>query len=164
MVAPTVGSRTSAVPRRLPLAVSAVSSFRRVKRRERISRTPLPCPLRVKGYGTYRLGALSCVGHVLHSVVLKQPERPMHPRPTPPLPAEAPTTPRPHHMPPHLLLDPVPHRGKAPGRVPDTEVVDPAPQNRIDLRDHPSHWLRVVLLEHLLELLQQRRARLPLRR
>src|SRR5712691_5599979 len=107
---------------------------------------------------------LSGIHHVLHSVVLKQPERLMKPRPTPPLPAETLTIPRPHQMPPHLLLDPEPHRGKAPGRVPDPEVVDPAPQNRIDLRDHPSHWLRVVLLEHLLELPQQRRARLPLRR
>ena len=40
---------------------------------ERTSRTPLPCPLHVKGYGAYRLGVLSRGGHVLHSVVLKSP-------------------------------------------------------------------------------------------
>src|SRR5262249_105853 len=58
---------------------------------------------------------------------------------------------RPHQLPPYLPLDPLPDRGEAPGRVPDPEVVDPAPEDRIDLPDHPSHRLRVVLLEHLLE-------------
>jgi hypothetical protein len=48
---PTVGSRTGAVPENEP-----VSSPRHLKRRERISRTPLPCPLRAKGYATYRAG------------------------------------------------------------------------------------------------------------
>ena len=47
----TVGSRTGAVPENEP-----VSSPRHLKRRERISRTPLPCRLRGKGYVTYRAG------------------------------------------------------------------------------------------------------------
>jgi len=38
-------------------------------------------------------------------------------------------------MAPHLLLDPLPHKGQAPARVPDPEVADPAPQLRVDLGD-----------------------------
>src|SRR5436309_13203870 len=88
----------------------------------------------------------------------------MQPRPTPPLPAEALTMSRPHQMAPHLPLDPLPDRGEAPGRVPDPDVVDPTPENRIDLHDHPSDRLRVVLLEHLLEPPAHRRPRLRRRR
>src|SRR5439155_10978164 len=36
-----------------------VSSPRHIKRRERFSRTPLSCPLRITGYETYELGARS---------------------------------------------------------------------------------------------------------
>src|SRR5712691_10669614 len=75
------------------------------------------------GYGTYRLGALSGPAQVPHSVLGKQPERVIEPRRTPPLPAEAPTIPRPHQMAPDLPLDPPPHDGQAPARVPDPEVV-----------------------------------------
>jgi hypothetical protein len=88
----------------------------------------------------------------------------MEPCRTPPLPAEAPTIPRSHQMAPHLLLDPPPHKGKAPARVPDPKVVDPAPQLRVDLRDQRLDWPGLVASEHLLELLQQRRPLLPLRR
>src|SRR6058998_2891623 len=87
------------------------------------------------GYATYRLGALSGPAQVPHPVVCKQPERVIEPRRTPPPPAEAPTIPRPHQMAPHLPLDPPPHNGQAPARVPDSEVVDPAPQLRVDRGD-----------------------------
>src|SRR5713101_9442940 len=116
------------------------------------------------GYETYRLGALSGSAQVPHSVIGKQPERVIEPRRTPPLPAEAPTIPRPHQMAPHLLLDPLPHKGKASARVPDPEVVDPAPQLRIDLSDQPLYRPGLEASEPLLELPQQRRALLPLRR
>src|SRR5712691_12647350 len=87
------------------------------------------------GYETYRLGALSGTRQVLDAVIREQPERFMEPCRTPPLPAETPPIPRPHQMAPHLLLDPLPHKGKAPARVPDPEVVDPAPQLRVDLEN-----------------------------
>src|SRR5262245_40035180 len=60
-------------------------------------------------------------------------------------------------MAPHLLLHPVRHVRKASARVPEPEVVHPAAQNRIDLRDHPPHGLGVIASEQLRELPQQRR-------
>src|SRR4029450_11374169 len=93
------------------------------------------------GYGTYRLGARSGPAQVPHSVVCEQAELVIEPRRTPPLPAEAPTIPRPHQMAPDLLLDPPPHNGQAPARVPDPEVVDPTPQLRVDLGDQRRHRL-----------------------
>src|SRR6266849_83719 len=116
------------------------------------------------GYETYRLGALSGTRQVLDAVIREQPERFMEPCRTPPLPAETPPIPRPHQMAPHLLLDPLPHKGKAPARVPDPEVVDPAPQLRVDLSDQRLDRLGLEASEPLLELPQQRRALLPLRR
>src|SRR5712691_9684574 len=110
------------------------------------------------GYATYRLGALSGPAQVSHSVICKQPERVIEPRRTPPLPAEAPTIPRPHQVAPDLPLDPPPHRSEAPARVPDPEVVDPAPQLRVDHDDQLLGRPGLVALEHLLELLQQRHA------
>src|SRR5438128_11512815 len=61
-------------------------------------------------------------------------------------------------------LDPSPHNGKAPARVSYPEVVDPAPQLRVDLGDQRLHRLGPVASEHLLELLQQRLALLLLPR
>ena len=116
------------------------------------------------GYETYRPGALSGTSQIPHSVVSEQPERGVEPCRTPPLPAEAPTIPRPHQMAPDLPLDPPPDNGKAPARVPDPEVVDPAPQLRVDLGDQLLHRLRPGAPEHLLELPPQRRALLRLRR
>src|SRR5437867_4928037 len=88
----------------------------------------------------------------------------MEPRPTPPLPAEAPPAPRPRHMAPNLPLDPAPHDAEAPCRVADPEIVHPATQYRVDHRDHPPHGLRAPAPEHLLELPQQRRPLLEGRR
>src|SRR5712691_10633913 len=116
------------------------------------------------GYATYRLGALSGPAQVPHSVICEQAERVIEPRRTPPLPAEAPTIPRPHQLAPDLPLDPQPYEGKAPARVPDPEVNDTAPQLRVDLCDQRLHRLGLVAPEHLLELSQQRRALRPLRR
>src|SRR5215471_7022330 len=101
---------------------------------------------------------------VPHPVVVEDPERSVDPRRTPPLPAEAPTTPRSHQMAPHLLLDPLLHEPKAPCRVPDSEVVHPSPQDWIDHRDHLPHRLRVPAPEHFPEPPQQRRPLLDGRR
>src|SRR5256885_6547804 len=46
----------------------------------------------------------------------------------------------------------------APARMPDPEVVDPAPQLRVDLGDQRRHRLGPGAPEHLLEPLQQRRS------
>jgi hypothetical protein len=92
-----------------------------------VSGTGLACSLRVRGDETYRLGALSGPHQVPHSVIAEQPERGMQPGRTPPLPAKTPTIPRPHHVPPDAPFDPHPHKGKAPARMHDPEVVHPAP-------------------------------------
>src|SRR6266545_4631924 len=117
-----------------------VSSPRHLKPGVPVSGTGLSWSLRVRGYATYRLGALSGTHQVPHSVIAEQPERGVEPGRTPPHPA------------------------KAPARVPDPEVVHPAPQPRVDLSDHPVHRLRPVAPEHRLELPQQCRACLLLRR
>ena len=117
-----------------------VSSPRRIKRRERFSRTPLRFASRVMG--PIGVGALSGLAHVSHSVVIEESERLIEPCRTPPLPPEALAVPRPHHMAPHLLLHPVPHVTKAPCLVPNPEVVHPAAQDRIDHRHHLLHRLR----------------------
>src|SRR5712692_7834930 len=114
------------------------------------------------GYVTYRLGALSGPAQVPHSVICEQAERVIEPCRTPPVPAEAPTIPRPHQVAPDLPLDPPLHYGKAPARVPDPEVVDPAPQLRVDRGDQLLGRLGLIASEYLLELLQQRRTLLPL--
>src|SRR2546422_1255395 len=108
------------------------------------------------GYETYRLGAFTATPKILAAVTREQPERFMEPCRTPPLPPEPPTIPRPHQMAPHLLLDPLPHKGKAPARVPDPEVVDPAPQLRVDLGDQRLRRLGPRASEHLFEFPQQR--------
>src|SRR6266567_2227869 len=140
-----------------------VSSPRHLKPGVPISGTGLSWSLRVMGYETYWPGALSGTHQVPHSVICKQPERGVEPCRTPPLPAKAPTIPRPHQMTPNPALDPQPHNGKAPARMPDPKVVHPAPQLRIDRADQSLHWLRPVAPELLLELPQQGRARSPLR-
>src|SRR5256712_7731436 len=128
-----------------------VPTPRRFKPGVPISGTGLSWSLRVMGYETYRPGALSGTHQVPHSVVCEQPERGVEPCRTPPLPAKAPTIPRPHQMASDSPLDPQPHEGEAPARVPNPEVVDPAPQLRIDLTDQLLHWLGLEAPEHLLE-------------
>src|SRR5262245_62116545 len=59
----SVGSRAGAV-HKVP-----VSSPRPIERRIRVSRTPLSCPLRIKGYVTYRAGQLSGLDQMVHPVV-----------------------------------------------------------------------------------------------
>src|SRR6266851_5574543 len=110
------------------------------------------------------LGALSGPDLISHLVVIEDPERGTDPRRTPPLPAKAPTAPRPHHMAPHLLLDPDLHESKAPCRVPHPEVVHPAPQDRVDHLDDLPYRLGAPAPEHLPELTQQRRPLLHGRR
>src|SRR6266699_1967541 len=100
-----------------------VSSPRRFKPGVPISGTGLSWSLRVMGYETYRPGALSGTHQVPHSVICEQPERGVEPCRTPPLPAKAPTIPRPHQMASDSPLDPQPHEGEAPARVPNPEVV-----------------------------------------
>src|SRR5262249_12530081 len=102
-------------------------------------------------------GALSGAAPILHPVVREQPGSRLEPLPHPPLQHEAPTPPRPHHMAPHLLPDPIPHEAAAPRRVANPEVVHPSTQDRVDHRDHPPHGLGAPASEYFLELPQQRR-------
>src|SRR5256712_2207519 len=131
-----------------------VSSPRRFKPGVPISGTGLSWSLRVMGYVTYRLGALSSTHQVPHSVICEQPERGVEPCRTPPLPAEAPPIPRPHQMAAHSPLDPQPHERKAPARGPEPERVYPASQRPIHLRDPSHHWFSPGAPVHLLELPQ----------
>src|SRR2546423_15016131 len=48
--------------------------------------------------------------------------------------------------------------------MPDRKVIHPTAQHRIDQLHDPIHWLRLVASEHVLELPQQRRSFLELRR
>src|ERR687897_734770 len=169
----------------LSLAISATRSVRILGRARRspevvgsragaARKRPSPAPARSNG--AYRfpvrrspagfasrvmrpiaLGAISSPDLVLHPVVAEDPEHGVDPRRTPPLPAEALAAPRPHHVAPHLLLDPGLHEVEAPRRVPNPEVVHPAPQDRVDHRDDLPDRPRVPAPEHLLELPQQRR-------
>ena len=110
------------------------------------------------------LGARSDTDLVLHPVVIEDPKGRIDPRRTPPLPVEGPAASRPHHVAPHLLLDPGPYELEAPRRVPNPEVVHPAPQDRVDHRDNLPDRPRVPAPKHLLELPHQRRPLLDARR
>src|SRR5215472_808464 len=97
-------------------------------------------------------------------VPIKQTEFVIEPLPTPPSPAEALPLPRPHHMPPNLLVYPVFDKREAPARMPHRKVVHPSPKNWIDQVDHPLHRLTGVPSEHIPEFCQQRRSLLQPRR
>src|SRR5262245_36649400 len=76
-----------------------------------------------------------------HPVVLEETKGRVQPLPTPPLPTEALALLVPHHVSPHLVLDPVLNESEDPTRIPHAEVVHPAFQNRIDDADNPIHRL-----------------------
>src|SRR5215831_3921598 len=97
------------------------------------------------------------------AVPRKEAERIVQPCPAPPLPAEASTLTRPGQMSTDLLFYPVSDIGETPARVADGEVLDPTPQNRIDLLDHPAYGLRTRGPEDLFELAQQSRPLLTFR-
>src|SRR5262245_16182157 len=130
-----VGSRTGAVPVKARLQPPP----------PRTAQTDFPYaalrPASRHGLCDLSTGSAFGRGPISDSVVSEEPEPPVEPRRTPPLPAEASTAPRPHQMAPHPLLDPQPHISQAPTRVPDPEVVHPPPEDRVDLRDHPTDRL-----------------------
>src|SRR5262245_19856609 len=111
---------------------------------------------------------LSCWGDFrlqpLNLVAVKQLQGVVQPLPTPPRPAEALSFPSLHHVAPDLLFHPVLHEAKALAGVSHREVVDPTAEYRVDQLDHPVHWLGSVAAEYLLELPQQCRSFLELRR
>src|ERR1017187_6635236 len=67
-------------------------------------------------------------------------------------------------MSPNLPLYPVSDKRKAFTRIAHGKVVHPTAKDRIDLLDHPLHRLADILSEDFLQLCQQRRAFLQLRR
>src|SRR5262245_50261838 len=97
-------------------------------------------------------------------VVVEQLQGVVQPLPTPPRPAEALAFPSFHHMAPDFLFHPVLNEAEALAGVSDRKVVDPAAQHRVDQIDHPIHGLGPIAAEHTLELPQQRRSFLELRR
>src|SRR5208283_4640345 len=102
------------------------------------------------GFGTPQFSAALLLSHVQRcgSWVIQ-------PRPTPSLPAEAPSFPSTRQMAPDLLLHPIFDVAEALTGVPDREVVHPPPQHWIDQAYHPFNRLRPVSAEHLLELAHQ---------
>src|SRR3989442_8058333 len=127
-----VGSRTGAVPAWVRLQPPP----------HRTAQTDFPYAalLSALRHGLCDLSTRSAFGRspISDPIVSEELEPFMEPHRTPPLPAEAATAPRPHQMAPHSLLDPQPHIGQAPARVPDPEVVHPPPKDRVDLRDQPT--------------------------
>ena len=97
------------------------------------------------------------------AVLRKEAQRIVQPFPAPPLPAEALTLARSGQMAPNLLFYPVSDEGETPTRVAYREVLDPTTQDRIDLFDQPSDWLRTRSPENLFELAEQRRPLLTFR-
>src|SRR5258708_30005801 len=67
-------------------------------------------------------------------------------------------------MSPNLLFYPVSDKRKAFTRIAYCKVVHPTAKDRVDLLDHPFHRLADILSEDLLQLCQQRRPFLQLRR
>src|SRR5256712_4157512 len=126
-----VGSRTGAVPAWVRLQPPP----------HRTAQTDFPYAalLSASRHGLCDLWTGSAFGRdpIANSIVSEETEPFMEPRRTPPLPAKAVTAPRPHQMSPHSLLNPQPHKGEAPTRVPDPEVIRPPPKDRVDLGDHP---------------------------
>src|SRR5438132_7242080 len=55
-------------------------------------------------------------------------------------------------MAPHLLFNPVFHKREASAGMPDGKVIDPAPQNRVDERNHSADGLGGEPPENLLQL------------
>src|ERR1019366_4989902 len=109
------------------------------------------------------LAALSASG-VIDAVAIEQPHGLVQPLPTPPVPTEALSFTGSPQMAPRLLFYPVFNEAKAPARVSDRKVANPAAQHRVDEFPHQIQRLRLKAPEGLLELAQQRRALLQLRR
>ncbi len=93
------------------------------------------------------LEVLSRLPSVPHSVILKQTKHRVEPDLTPPLPAKTSTVAHSHQVAPYLPLHPVLHVGQTPTRMPNPEVVHPAPYDRIDHRNHPTHRLGPITAE-----------------
>src|SRR5713226_4423691 len=64
-------------------------------------------------------------------------------------------------MSPNLLLYPVSDKRKAFTRIAHCKVIHPTTKDRIDLFDHPTHWLTDILSEDLLQLCRVVRSPLP---
>jgi hypothetical protein len=67
----------------------------------------------------------------------------------------------PHQMVPNLLFDPVANVREAPARMADRKVLHPAPQHRVDFRNHLADGPGPMAAENLLERAQERRPLFP---
>src|SRR6202140_1093854 len=91
------------------------------------------------------------------SVTMEESERSIQPRFAPPLPTETVTLARARQMVPNFLFDPVADVREAPARMTDRKVLHPAPQYRVDCRNHLAERPGPMAPENLLERAQQRR-------
>ncbi len=89
--------------------------------------------------GLIALGALSAWPRVPNAVVVVQPQPPIQPLPTPPLPAETCPLSRSFQMTPHFLLDPVANRREISAGVSDPKIRHPAREDQIHLADDALH-------------------------
>src|SRR5215471_11537576 len=109
-------------------SISAVPRFQPPPRRTQRADFPHCAPPFASPQG---LWDLSCWGSfqpvAAHSIAVEQPERVVQPRPTPLLPAEAPSFPSLRQMAPDLLFHPVFDVAEALAGVPQGEVVHPPP-------------------------------------
>jgi hypothetical protein len=92
-----------------------------------------------------------------NAVLCEESERPIQPRLAPPLPAKTVTLTNPPQMVPNLLFDPVANVREASARMPDRKVLHPAPQHRVDFRNHLADGPGPMAAENVLERAQQRR-------
>src|SRR5262249_28538597 len=97
-------------------------------------------------------------------VAIEQLEVRVQPPPTPPRPAEALALPGSHQVASNLPLHPGLNEVEALAGVSDREVIHPSTYHRVDLLDHPLHGLGTMAAKHDLELSQQCRSFLELRR
>src|SRR5215469_7850735 len=111
---------------------------------------------------------LSCWGDFrlpsLNRVAIEQLQGVVQPLSTPPFPAEALLFPRFHQVTPDLLFYPILNKVEALAGVSNREVIHPTAQNRVDQLNHPIYRLGSVAAEYFLELPQQCRSLLELRR
>jgi len=97
-------------------------------------------------------------------VVVAQAQALRQPWPPPPLPTAAPPLPCTHQMPSDLLFHPRCETTKAPPGVTHRHVTDPAPQDRVDQRDHALEEVGLVPTAYRLPLPHPCRALLALGR
>src|SRR5262249_4736234 len=141
-----------------------VSKSRHIARSVPMYRTTRSCTAHRQGlWGRVGMGRLLS-RPIRDSGLVEEAEVPLQPCPAPPLPSTAMALTRARQVAPHLLLPPVADVREAATRVTERTVLDPAPQNGIDTRNHLRDRPRPIPPNDGLACLQQRRPLLDARR